>query len=90
MQGKLRDMERQVEWVRAERDELAAARQGAASDLASRLRDSEQALARLKVRLSCCAQHADMRPVKTQPPDRASAGSSLQSNPRTPPVCSTY
>lgn len=48
-QGKLRDMERQMEWVRAERDELAAASQGAASDLAARLKDSEQAVTRLKV-----------------------------------------
>ena len=49
-QSKLRDMERQVEWLKAERDEGAAASQGAAADLAARLKDSDQALARLKVR----------------------------------------
>ena len=54
MQAKLRNMEKQVEWVRAERDEAGAAAQTEACDLSARLRESEAALTRLRVGSGLC------------------------------------
>jgi hypothetical protein len=48
-QAKLRNMEKQVEWVRAERDELAASAAADARELGARVKEGEAALTRLKV-----------------------------------------
>ena len=48
LQAKLRNMEKQVEWVRAERDELAANAATEARELGARVKEGEAALTRLK------------------------------------------
>jgi len=52
-QAKLRNMEKQVEWVKAERDELTANAGSEARELSARLKEGEAALARLKVGPRC-------------------------------------
>lgn len=47
-QAKLRNMEKQVEWVKAERDEVAANAAAEAKELTARMKEGEAALARLK------------------------------------------
>lgn len=48
-QAKLRNMEKQVEWVKAERDEATATASSEAKELSARVKEGEAALARLKV-----------------------------------------
>jgi hypothetical protein len=49
LQLKLRNMEQQLDWVRSERDELAVSSRSHAADLEAHVKESEQALSRLKV-----------------------------------------